>query len=208
MAFTWIRSFAGLCCLSLPLAALAQSDSNAPTVPSPGAQTGSPSSTSGQQTPGVAKRTTVARDNSIGTPDVSGGGNGESVIQMMKDKTFLQDAAQGGMVEVQAGQMASDKATNDKVKAFGQRMVTDHTMLDNELKPFADKLGVRPESKIKPGDRAELDKLGKLSGDDFDREYVTLMMKDHAADQKEFNSEAAIDRRRRPQGGSREGPSA
>ena len=109
----------------------------------------------------------------------------------MQDKTFLKEASQGGMSEVQFGQLAATKGSDEKVKAFGQKMVTDHTMLNNDLKPFADKAGVPPPAGLKPEDQAEFDKLNGLAGEAFDKEYVSFMMKDHEQDLKDFRSEVA-----------------
>jgi putative membrane protein len=109
-----------------------------------------------------------------------------------QDKTFLTAASAGGMAEVQLGQLAAEKASSPKVKAFGQKMVTDHTMLNNELKPFADKDGVTPPSSLTSDDQAEYDKLNGLSGKDFDKEYVAYMMKDHDKDLAAFQQEESM----------------
>jgi putative membrane protein len=108
-----------------------------------------------------------------------------------QDKTFLMKASQGGMAEIQLGQLASEKGHSAKVKAFGQKMVTDHTALNNSLKPFADKDGVPPPSGLSADDQAEMDKLNGLSGADFDKEYVAYMMKDHKHDQMAFKEEVS-----------------
>jgi putative membrane protein len=110
---------------------------------------------------------------------------------MDQDKTFLMKASQGGMAEVQLGQLAAQKASSEKVKAFGQKMVTDHTMLNNQLKPFADKDGVPPPTSLSPEDQALLDKLSGLSGAEFDKEYVAAMEADHDKDLKDFQQEVA-----------------
>ena len=44
-----------------------------------------------------------------------------------KDTTFLKEAAQGGMAEVQLGQLAQQKAQNDQIKQLGQKVQADHT---------------------------------------------------------------------------------
>ena len=111
--------------------------------------------------------------------------------QMMKDKIFLRKAAEGGMAEVKLGQLASQKADSQNVKDFGAKMVTDHTELNNEMKPIADSLGVMLPKKLNAKDQAEFDKLNGLSGNDFDTEYVTFMVKDHHEDLREFRMEAA-----------------
>src|SRR5437667_12110480 len=50
---------------------------------------------------------------------------------------FAKEAARGGMGEVQLGTLASDKAQDPDVKSFGQRMVTDHSKANDELKQLA-----------------------------------------------------------------------
>jgi putative membrane protein len=119
------------------------------------------------------------------------GSNASEVSQAMKDKMFLRKAAQGGMAEVKFGQLAVEKGSSDDVKAFGQKMVDDHTALNNEMASVADSMGVRVPKTINKEDQAEYDKLSGLSGSDFDTEYLTAMVKDHHKDLREFRMEAA-----------------
>src|SRR5262245_36138525 len=56
---------------------------------------------------------------------------------MNADHHFVMEAAEGGMAEVELGKLAADKASNAKVKEFGERMVTDHGKADEELKSLA-----------------------------------------------------------------------
>lgn len=110
--------------------------------------------------------------------------------QAMKDKMFLRKSAQGGMAEVQLGQLAAQKASSEDVKAFGQKMVTDHTALNEQMKPIAEQMGVMLPKKVSQADQAEYDKLNGLSGNDFDSEYISFMVKDHHKDLREFRDEA------------------
>jgi putative membrane protein len=50
---------------------------------------------------------------------------------------FLQQAAIVGMKEVLTGKLAADKATDKKIKAFGQMMVDDHSKANEELRELA-----------------------------------------------------------------------
>jgi len=127
--------------------------------------------------------TTGATQDSVGSSGVT--------TQMMRDKMFLRKAAEGGIAEVQFGQLASQKGSSDDVKAFGQKMVTDHTALNDNLKPIADSMGVMLPKKLSKENQAEYDKLNGLSGTDFDTEYLTLMVKDHHKDLHEFRVEFA-----------------
>ena len=98
------------------------------------------------------------------------------------DKMFLKKASMGGYAEVQLGQLAAQKGNSDEVKKFGQKMVDDHTALNDQMKPFAEAAGLQPPTKLSPKDQAEYDKLNGLSGDDFDKEYLAYMVKDHHID--------------------------
>jgi putative membrane protein len=102
---------------------------------------------------------------------------------------FLRKAAEGGMAEVKFGKLAAEKASSEDVKAFGQKMVDDHTVLNSEMASIADSMGVRLPKTINKEDQAEYDKLSGLSGSDFDTEYLTAMVKDHHQDLREFRME-------------------
>ncbi len=112
--------------------------------------------------------------------------------KMMKsaDMNFAVKAAQGGTAEVQMGQLAATKASNPDVKAFGQKMVDDHTKANDDLKSVAEKENMTLPTTMGAKDQAEYNKLQSLSGAKFDREYVKCMVKDHAEDIKEFQKEA------------------
>jgi putative membrane protein len=139
-------------------------------------------STSSAPQPGQPQPSTSMQDS---------GNNAGEVSQIMKDKMFLRKAAEGGMAEVKFGELAAQKGGSETVKAFGQKMVDDHTALNNEMAPIADSMGVRVPKTINKEDQAEYDKLSGLSGDDFDTEYLTVMVKDHRKDLREFRMELA-----------------
>ena len=117
------------------------------------------------------------------------GPNAGDVGQVMQDKMFLRKAAEGGVAEVKLGQLAAQKASSDDVKDFGQKMVEDHTKLNLEIAQVADSMGVKLPKSMNKEDQAEYDKLNGLSGDDFDKEYVFFMVKDHHQDLREFRME-------------------
>jgi putative membrane protein len=117
--------------------------------------------------------------------------NSGDVGQIMEDKMFLRKAAEGGIAEVKLGQLAAQKGSSDEVKAFGQKMVEDHSKINTDLAEVADSLGVMLPKSMNKDDQAEYDKLNGLSGNDFDMEYVSFMVKDHHKDLHEFRMEAA-----------------
>jgi putative membrane protein len=106
------------------------------------------------------------------------------------DQAFVKEAAIGGMAEVDLGQLAASKATNPDVKQFGQRMVDDHGKANDELKSWASKNSVNLPTELDAKHKAEHARLEKLSGDAFDRAYMTLMVEDHTKDVAAFEKQS------------------
>ncbi len=104
------------------------------------------------------------------------------------DLAFINDAAPGGMAEVELGKMALQKSTNADVKAFAQKMVDDHTKAGDELKQLAAQKKVTLSTELLPAHKQLMDKLSKLSGADFDKEYVKAMLEAHNKDVTAFES--------------------
>lgn len=98
------------------------------------------------------------------------------------DETFAMKAADGGMTEVMAGELARKNGASQTVKDFGARMVADHSKANDELKSVAGKKNMMLPDKVSPKHQAMLDRLGKLNGEEFDKTYMSDMMKDHDAD--------------------------
>jgi putative membrane protein len=107
------------------------------------------------------------------------------------DKTFMNKAAQGGMAEVQLGQLATQKGQSDDVKKFGQRMVDDHSKANDQLKSIAGQKGVTLPTDLNAKDQALKTKLDGMSGAQFDHAYMQAMLKDHKEDIAEFKKEAS-----------------
>lgn len=143
---------------------------------------GSANSPSGQTTPGVLRPGALGADSSVN-------GSGGVDVQGLRDRLFLQTAAQGAAAEIQLGQLALQKTGNDAVKKFAQRMIDDHAAIARSLKPFGDELGVLDARPTK-ADKQSYDRLSALSGADFDREYLAEMVRDHHKDLQDFALEA------------------
>jgi putative membrane protein len=106
------------------------------------------------------------------------------------DEQFLKDAAAGGMMEVELGKIAADKAVNDQVKAFGRQMQQDHGKANDELKTLAANKGVQIPTALAGKHKRTVDRLSKLSNAEFDRQYMRTMIDDHKEDLKAFQREA------------------
>ncbi len=104
----------------------------------------------------------------------------QMVDQATKD--FVADAATGGMMEVELGNLAQQKAKSQQVKDFGKMMVDDHTAANNNLKDIASKKNIEVPASITDDQKKDIDKLSKKSGADFDKAYVDMMVEDHKKD--------------------------
>ena len=127
--------------------------------------------------------------NGVGTTDAMQQQQTASSAQM-QDQAFVRNAMEGGMAEVELGQLASEKGSSDDVKQFGQKMVDDHTKLNDQMKPVAQQLGVLAPTKLSKKDEETKTKLQSLSGAQFDDAYIRTMLKDHKKDASDFKEEA------------------
>jgi putative membrane protein len=113
--------------------------------------------------------------------------------QAADDRDFVRKALEGGEAEVQLGQLAAQKAQSDDVKQFAQKMVQDHSQIgDQVIKPLAKQMGVSEPKQLSKKDRSVMASLDKLSGAQFDQEYIKAMIKDHKQDLKDFKGEAEM----------------
>jgi putative membrane protein len=107
------------------------------------------------------------------------------------DESFFKNAAEGGIAEVNAGQLAQTKGASQSVKDFGAMMVKDHSAANQKLASIAAAQGVKlPDS---PGmmQMAEGKELKMKSGDSFDKSYIKGQIKAHQETVELFQKEIA-----------------
>ena len=92
---------------------------------------------------------------------------------------FINTMAIAGMAEVQLGKLAAERAQDPDVKAFGQMMVKDHTQANDELKQVVSQTGVQLPTQLDEKHRELADRLMKLQGEEFDREFMKAMVDGH-----------------------------
>jgi putative membrane protein len=107
-----------------------------------------------------------------------------------QDTKFLEKATQGSVDEIELGQLALKKSNNEEVKNFAQKMIHDHNMLIENMKPFADQAGLQRPSHASTATEAKKLKLDVLSDKSFDKAYIKAMVEDHSKDLAEFRQEA------------------
>ena len=106
------------------------------------------------------------------------------------DQNFVKQAIQGNLAEVELGKLAQEKSMNDGVRSFGDMLVKDHSAGNEKATAVASAIGVTPPSEPSKKQKAMYDRLSKLLGSAFDRQFARMMVEDHQKDIKEFEKEA------------------
>jgi putative membrane protein len=95
------------------------------------------------------------------------------------DGKLIRDVITDNLLEVRLGQVAERKAVNPSVRQFAQRMTTDHSRLQNDWTYMASNNGMSVNPQLDNTDRAKLAQLERVSGPEFDRTYMNLMIQGH-----------------------------
>ena len=111
-------------------------------------------------------------------------GSAAAQVQLVsdQDREFVNKAATGGLAEVELGRIAAQRAARPSVRSFGERMVTDHGRSSEQLASLARSKGIEVPTALEPSQQAVRDRLSSLSGNDFDRDYMSEMVRDHTED--------------------------
>lgn len=95
------------------------------------------------------------------------------------DQKFAEKAAISDLFEIQAGQLATEKAKNADVKTLGKQMVEDHGKTSGEMKTLAQAKKMTLPTKLDAEHQQKLETLRGLSGDAFDSAYVQGQLDAH-----------------------------
>jgi len=106
------------------------------------------------------------------------------------DTEFAVEAADGGMFEVQLGQLAQANASSAEVKNFAKMMVDDHSKANDELKATAAQKNISLPGALSDKCQKKYDELAGKTGEEFDKAYIDLMVSDHEEDLDAFKKEA------------------
>lgn len=122
-------------------------------------------------------------------------GNDNVTEKQERDAEFMVAAASDGMLEVELGKLAEQKATQPAVKTFGQHMVEQHAEANAALKALAEQKGLVLPGGLGREQQEAYAELSALTGSAFDKQYMALMVDDHKKDVDEFEdmSEDAYD---------------
>jgi putative membrane protein len=103
----------------------------------------------------------------------------QAAAEVRADGKFIADVTADNLLEVRLGEMAQSKAQSSSVREFGQRMVSDHSRMQNEWTALLSKHGISHTPSLDSDDEQKVKQLQSLSGNEFDRAYMTLMIQGH-----------------------------
>jgi putative membrane protein len=108
-----------------------------------------------------------------------------------QDKKFVMDSGEGSLAEIQMAKLALKNSQNPDVRKFAEKMIHDHSMLIDTMKPFAQKMGVPPPTPehLERAEKDEYERLAKKHGEEFDKDYIATMVDDHHKDLADFKKE-------------------
>jgi putative membrane protein len=118
--------------------------------------------------PAAAQSTSQAPQTPSGAPAIS-------------TEEYVNRAAQGDMLEIQAGQLAAKQAQQQDVKQFAEMMIKDHTQTSDELKAALQSANIKatPPTSLDKEHQAKLDQLRKAEGKQFDQAYMKQQVELH-----------------------------
>jgi putative membrane protein len=105
-------------------------------------------------------------------------------------QAFLKKAIEGNYAEVEMGKLAQQNGQNDNVKKFGQTLIDDHSAANQKAMDAARSMGMAPPDGPNAKQKADYNKMSKLSGAQFDRDFAMHMVTDHEKDIAEYKKAA------------------
>lgn len=133
------------------------------------------------------------------TPSTTGAANGNaettgpaSAGMTPKTQKFVTDAAMTNMFEIQAAQLAEQKAQNAQDKSFAQKMIEDHQKASDQLQALVegDKVKAELPTALDSDHQKKMQRLQKLSGMQFDKAYDQMQKAGHKKAVASFRSYA------------------
>ena len=110
----------------------------------------------------------------------------------LEDRQFISRAFNLSEAEIEAGRLAADKTDSTAIKEFGQRLVTEYGKLRQAAQQLAQTNGITVEPHAsRSWWQSELQRIGSLKGQEFDREYMSWQLRTHLALVNLYQTEAS-----------------
>ena len=117
-------------------------------------------------------------------------GSAPTPILPSQDRDFLEHAAEGSNAEIAIGKLVRSRAMRPEVKAYGERMVTDHTAINQRLAVLAKKRRIELPTSLGEH-QLSYDRVVDLRYDRFDEEFIQVMLEDHHMAAELFRMQAS-----------------
>lgn len=134
------------------------------------------------QTQASPAETPISPGSTTGTADSPADMTLDPESTNILDNNLVIKGAQDNLFEIQAGELAIQKATNAEVKQFAQMMVQHHTQATDLIQQAAAERNITPPADMGDQNQAVFARLSELSGAEFDRAYMTEMVNSHQQD--------------------------
>lgn len=100
-------------------------------------------------------------------------------VVSQQDQTFIKNVSASNAAEIQYGRLALQNSTNDSVKVFAQKMITDHTAAKNSLDSIVKSLNLVKNDSLDAAHKDLYTRLMGLNSTGFDSVYINNQVKDH-----------------------------
>lgn len=107
------------------------------------------------------------------------------------DADFLVKATVCNVAEMKLSEQAADKASDPKVKEFAAKLAKEHADAGDKLSAEAKRMKVAVVAGTEKETKEKLDRLSKLSGKEYDQEYLRMMIEAHEKAIKLFESQSS-----------------
>ena len=103
---------------------------------------------------------------------VTAGGRQGALQGGFNQERFVKEMMSQNQLEIQLGELAQQKATNEQVKQIAQMIAQDHQKAQQQLQQIAQSENIQAEAKLNPVHQAILGEMSQLQGPEFDRAFV------------------------------------
>jgi len=108
----------------------------------------------------------------------------------LKTNEFVSEAAAGSMMEVAMGKLAQTNGGSNDVKEYGKMLEKDHSEAGDKLKSLAAGEGISFPATMTAEQNQHIMHLQKMTGADFDKAFIPMMIDDHTKDIAAFKKAA------------------
>lgn len=136
-----------------------------------GSATSGTRSTSTEQSATGTGQAGTSSQGASGQGSTASGAAAATALSKADQKTLV-DMARASLAEIEMGRLAQSKSQDEQVKNFAQQMIDDHTKALNDVQQLAQAKGVTLPTESDSKHKKMADKLGKMSGDAFNRTYM------------------------------------